>query len=186
MTASSGGRWGTCRRLRIAPECRFLAPGAIEILDTLFGRRHLGDIDRLFTCDYQKGLEHRRIVALPGDQSSGNHLQNVGAVDEHVAGLGQLATTEILEDHRQVIWQLVSDEIKAGRTVELFELDHCRPPVAALSMQMLEQMQRQGSATVEQLAIPLLGIKQVTFAEGCDECQEARALRRRDERRPLD
>src|SRR5262249_10581288 len=66
--------------------------------------------------------------ALPGDQGLADPLQEMGAVAQHVARLGDAAATQVFEHDRQVVGQLPRRELESGAFVAALALS--RPTAA--------------------------------------------------------
>ena len=124
--------------------------------------------------DDEQGLQDGRVAASPRDQGPADRRQDMGAVGQHLARLGKIAAAQIFEHDRQIIGQFARGELEPRPLVELLELDHGLAAVAAFAVQMLEQMQRERAATVEQIDVALLGRQQVAVAEFVDQMRRDR------------
>ena len=101
------------------------------------------------------------------------------AIGKHLARLGKVAAAQIFEQDRQVIRQLARRKLEAARSIEPLEIDHGLAAVAAVAMQMLEQMERRRAPAVEQVDITLLGLEQIAVGELVDQ-RQAGSSRSRD------
>ena len=82
-------------------------------------------------------------------------------VGEILAGFPEGPGGQELEKERQVVRQLVGGHLEAVRRVELLQLNHRLPPVPALPVHVLEEVQRQRTRPVEQEDVALLEVVEI-------------------------
>ena len=118
--------------------------------------------------DPGEGLERRAdfgIDALSSPQALLEHGHDVHDIREVFPGLPEGPRGQELQEQRQVVRQLVGGHLEAVRRVELLQLHHGLSPVAALPVDVLEQMERERPRPIEEEDVALLDVVEVTLGE---------------------
>src|SRR5215469_11733986 len=97
--------------------------------------------------------------------------QDVAAIGEYRARLGDVAIAQIFQHDRKVIGQFASRELEPCPLVYLPQFDHRRTAITPFAVEVLEEMQRQASAAVEEVDIALLGRQQIALADLVDQVE---------------
>ncbi|CAM5326180.1 hypothetical protein AFEL58S_00857 [Afipia felis] len=86
---------------------------------------------------------------------------------------------EEFEEQRDEVRQIVGRDEEAGVFIQRLQIDHGLAAIAALAMDMLEQMQRQRAAAIEQETIALLQIVEIAGRKLVDQHIELLACGKR-------
>src|SRR6185312_3794464 len=105
--------------------------------------------------------EHGFISGLALTQPFGERREDVRGLAERLERLFQRQRRKIFEEQRQKVGQFGRVRDKPGRFVLRLEVDHGLAAVAALAMNVLEQMQRKRARAVEQEHVALLQVVEV-------------------------
>ncbi|MNZ45622.1 hypothetical protein D3C78_632820 [compost metagenome] len=135
---------------------------------------------RLGAGNLQQRTEATGVGALALLQACGKQRQQVRDIGEALAGLEVFAGREVFQVQRDVVRQLLDADGKARVFVLGEHVDHGLAAVAGLAMHMLEQQQRQRTATAEQRAVVFLAIHQVVVADQLQQLEQGAALARAD------
>src|SRR6516162_8973515 len=152
-----------CQRLH--PESGLLEPVPVEVFSPLHDARHDSNIDRRLPGKHKQRLQDGSVVAAARDKGLADPSQNVGAITQELARLSEISAAEILEHNREIVGQLARRQIKSRPLVEILEVDHRLAAIAPLAVQMLKQMQRYRTATIEEFDVALFGFQMVAAAD---------------------
>ncbi len=106
-------------------------------------------------------LHHRGVAGVARGQAVGERAQDSGGFGQRGAGFGLRQQGEELQEQRQVVGQFVRRGLEAVAAVERDQVGHRLPAVAAFAVHVLEQMQRQAAAAVEQRDVAFLQVVDV-------------------------
>ena len=85
------------------------------------------------------------------------------------------ASRRVFQEQRQKVRQLAGGRRVAALLVEFEQVDHCLAAIAALAMDVLEQVQRQRARAVEQQAVTLLQVVEIDDRDFLDQHVERTA-----------
>ena len=108
--------------------------------------------------DRHQRIEDRLVARLPPAKPLGQRRQNMRGLSEQFARLRERLRRQEFEEQRHVIRQFVRRDHEPGVFVHRLQIDHGLAAVAAFAVDVLEQMQRQRLAAVEQQAVALLQV----------------------------
>ncbi len=113
-------------------------------------------------------IKQHRVAAFALLKTRAEQRQDRRDIPQAVNGVLRRKLRQVLQIERQMVRQLAAVEHKPGTFILRQQIHHRLAAIARFAMYMLEQQQRGGAATVEQLAVSRLRIQQIFLQQIAD------------------
>jgi hypothetical protein len=122
-------------------------------------------------------MEDGRIFRLAPVQPLGQCGEDMGRLAQHLTRIHRREARCIFEENGHEVRQLAATEEEAAFDILLSKVDHRLSALAAVAMDMFEQVKRKRSRTIKQFAVRRLQVEQFLVLELTQQGLEARKIR---------